>query len=204
MPSPSRARRLASSSANVSSNSWRCWAVVASVLAPNLQAFRRASSNVMRSILVSLNLSDGQALVEIGAEVSEQMDVIPEQVRVLQHRALQFAPSAYRRHAARQRHSELLCARAQRDAVLMPHIERVWRSNHQIYGADKVWQQLQREGFTVARCTVERLMRRLGLRDVVRGKGLSEFLCSRRLVDLLSIDFSSVFRPLPGRRRRPG
>lgn len=85
-------------------------------------------------------------------------------------RALQVAPSAYRRHAARQRHPELACARAQRDAALIPHIERIWRSNLQVYGADKVWHQLQREGVTVARCTVERLMRRLGLRGVVRGK----------------------------------
>ncbi|CAN7228510.1 IS3 family transposase [Pseudorhodoferax sp. LjRoot39] len=85
-------------------------------------------------------------------------------------RALQVAPSAYRRHAARQRHPELLCARAKRDAVLMPQIERVWQSNLRVYGADKVWHQLQREGVTVARCTVERLMRHMGLRGVMRGK----------------------------------
>ena len=87
-------------------------------------------------------------------------------------KALQVAPSAYRRHAARQRHPELLCARAKRDAVLMPQIERVWQSNLRVYGADKVWHQLQREGVTVARCTVERLMRRMGLRGVVRGKAV--------------------------------
>lgn len=52
----------------------------------------------------------------------------------------------------------------------MAHIERVWNDNLQVYGADKVWQQLKREGITVARCTVERLMRRLGLRGVMRGK----------------------------------
>ena len=85
-------------------------------------------------------------------------------------RALQVAPSAYRRHAAHQRHPELRSARAQRDATLIPHIERIWQSNLQVYGADKVWRQLQREGVAVARCTVERLMRRLGLRGVVRGK----------------------------------
>jgi transposase InsO family protein len=61
-------------------------------------------------------------------------------------------------------------ARAQRDDVLVEHIERVWRGNMQVYGARKVWRQLQREGITVARCTVERLMRRQGLRGVVRGK----------------------------------
>ena len=52
----------------------------------------------------------------------------------------------------------------------MTDIERVWQANLQVYGADKVWRQLQREGVTVARCTVERLMRRQGLRGVRRGK----------------------------------
>ncbi len=52
----------------------------------------------------------------------------------------------------------------------MPHIHRVWQANFQVYGADKVWRQLQREGIQVARCTVERLMRRLGLCGVRRGK----------------------------------
>jgi transposase InsO family protein len=56
------------------------------------------------------------------------------------------------------------------DEVLAPKIERVWRANMQVYGADKVWRQLAREGTTVARCTVERLMRRQGLRGVMRGK----------------------------------
>lgn len=50
------------------------------------------------------------------------------------------------------------------------HIRRVWQANFQVYGADTVWQQLQREGIQVARCTVERLMRRIGLRGAVRGK----------------------------------
>jgi len=52
----------------------------------------------------------------------------------------------------------------------VPHIERVWRANLQVYGADKVWRQLRREGHPVARCTVERLMRRQGIRGVIRGK----------------------------------
>jgi len=85
-------------------------------------------------------------------------------------RLLQIAPSAYRRHAARQRDAILLSSRVRRDQELMPHIERVWRANLRVYGADKVWRQLQREGHVVARCTVERLMRRMGLRGVVRGK----------------------------------
>ena len=54
--------------------------------------------------------------------------------------------------------------------MLMPQIQRVWHANLQVYGADKVWRQLRREGFAVARCTVERLMRRLQLQGVRRGK----------------------------------
>ena len=52
----------------------------------------------------------------------------------------------------------------------MPEIQRVWRANLQVYGADKVWRQLDREGIEAARCTVERLMRKHGLRGVMRGK----------------------------------
>jgi putative transposase len=83
---------------------------------------------------------------------------------------LQIAPSAYRRHAARSRDQALLSPRARRDVALMPLVEQVWNANLQVYGADKVWKQMNREGIEVARCTVERLMRRMGLRGVRRGK----------------------------------
>jgi transposase InsO family protein len=85
-------------------------------------------------------------------------------------KALQIAPSGYRRHAARQRDPALCSERERRDAQLMPEIHRVWRANLQVYGADKVWRQLARERISVARCTVERLMRRLGIQGVRRGK----------------------------------
>jgi transposase InsO family protein len=85
-------------------------------------------------------------------------------------RVLRVAPSGYRRHAAQKRNPSLRPARARRDDELMPQIERVWQANFQVYGADKVWKQLGREGMSVARCTVERLMRRQGLRGVMRGK----------------------------------
>jgi transposase InsO family protein len=85
-------------------------------------------------------------------------------------RAVQIAPSAYRRHAARVRNPGLCSRRRQRDLMLTPHIKRVWEVNLKVYGADKVWQQLNREGTTVARCTVERLMRQQGLQGVRRGK----------------------------------
>ena len=85
-------------------------------------------------------------------------------------KVLQIAPSGYWKYAAQQCTPALRSRRAQRDDVLVAHIERVWRANLQGYGADKVWRQLHREGHPVARCTVERLMRRHGLRGVVRGK----------------------------------
>ena len=86
--------------------------------------------------------------------------------------ALQIAPSAYWRHAARQRNPALLSARARRDAHLLPQVQRVYDQNLRVYGADKVWRQLGREGTAVARCTVERLMRLRGLQGVRRGKGV--------------------------------
>jgi putative transposase len=79
--------------------------------------------------------------------------------------ALRFAPSTY--YAAMTR---LPSARETRDEEVKPDIERVWEEHRRVYGADKVWAQLKREGRPVARCTVERLMRELGLRGVVRGK----------------------------------
>jgi transposase InsO family protein len=87
-------------------------------------------------------------------------------------KVLQFAPSAYRRHAARQRDPALISRRAQRDSELKRHVRRVWDNNMQVYGADKVWKQMNREGICVARCTVERLMRSMGLQGARRGKGV--------------------------------
>ncbi|TSJ91200.1 IS3 family transposase [Chitinimonas sp. BJB300] len=83
---------------------------------------------------------------------------------------LQMAPSAYWRYAARQKNPALLPERIRRDQALIPQIERVWQANMCVYGADKVWCQLKREGTVVARCTVERLMRFLGLHGARRGK----------------------------------
>ena len=85
-------------------------------------------------------------------------------------KVLQIAPSGYRRYAACQRNPSLRSVRTQHDDGLMPQIERVWQSNMQVYGVDKVWHQLNREGIDVARCTVERLMKRLGLAGARRGK----------------------------------
>ena len=78
-------------------------------------------------------------------------------------KVLPIAPSTYRLHAGRQRDPSLLPDRARRDLVLMAEIERVFETNYSVYGARKIWRQLRREGLDVARCTVERLMRDLGV-----------------------------------------
>jgi len=84
--------------------------------------------------------------------------------------ALPIAPSTYFAHAACRRDPDLRSARAKRDAALSPEIRRVHRENFEVYGVRKVWRQLRRERFDVARCTVARLMKRLGLKGVIRGK----------------------------------
>jgi len=83
---------------------------------------------------------------------------------------LPIAPSSYYEQKARQSDPSLLPERLVRDLVLREEIERVWKENRSVYGARKVWLQLKREGFEVARCTVERLMRQMGLRGAVRGR----------------------------------
>jgi putative transposase len=83
---------------------------------------------------------------------------------------LPIAPSTYFRHQEHQRTPDTRSARARRDDELRAAIQRIWDANHQVYGPRKVWKQLRREGYTVARCTVERLMRAMGLRGVSRGR----------------------------------
>lgn len=87
-------------------------------------------------------------------------------------KVLPIAPSTYHAHAARRADPSRRSARAVRDDGLVLDIERVWNENFQVYGVRKVWRQLRREGVAAARCTVARLMRRLGLQGVVRGKPL--------------------------------
>jgi len=84
---------------------------------------------------------------------------------------IEIAPSTYYEHKARQADPSRWPARELRDEELRVEIKRVWDQNHKVYGTRKVWVQLRREGFVVARCTVRRLMRQLGLRGAVRGKG---------------------------------
>lgn len=88
-------------------------------------------------------------------------------------RVLPIAPATYYAHRARARDPSLRPDREKRDEGLSAQVRRVWDENFQVYGAEKVWRQLRREGVDVARCTVERLMKALGLRGVVRGRAFT-------------------------------
>lgn len=115
--------------------------------------------------------------------------------RVLIQHGAPIAPSTY--YAARSR---LPSPRAVRDAQLKAEITRVWKENREVYGADKVWLELNRQGIQAARCTTERLMRQLGLQGVRRGKKVRTTVPGkdgRRAGDLLNRDFTA---PAPNRR----
>lgn len=85
-------------------------------------------------------------------------------------RVLPIAPSTYHERVAKRRDPALQSARIRRDEALRPEVLRVFAENFGVYGVRKVWRQMKREGFDVARCTVQRLMRDLGLQGVIRGK----------------------------------
>jgi transposase InsO family protein len=85
-------------------------------------------------------------------------------------RVLPIAPSTWHEHAARRADPCRLPARAKRDEVLKEEVRRVFDENFGVYGVRKVWRQMKREGFDIARCTVARLMKSMGLQGVIRGK----------------------------------
>ena len=108
---------------------------------------------------------------------------------------LPIAPSTYYEQKGREADPARQPARAQRDTQLRPEITRVWRANRRVYGAKKVWKQLHRERITVARCTVARLMRGLGLRGVVRGRRVKTTvpdLLADRPRDLVQRNFTAT------------
>jgi hypothetical protein len=92
---------------------------------------------------------------------------------------LPIAPSTYHDHVAKRADPSRLSDRAKRDLGLKTEIERVFAENFEVYGARKVWRQLNREGIAVARCTVERLMAGLGLQGVIRGKPIKTTIADR-------------------------
>lgn len=107
-------------------------------------------------------------------------------------RQLQIAPSTYYEIKARERDPRRLPARHRRDTELAEHIQRVWQENFCVYGARKTWKQLNRERIKVAHCTVRRLMRKLGLCGVRRGRAFKTTIADRnadRLPDLVQRQF---------------
>jgi transposase InsO family protein len=85
-------------------------------------------------------------------------------------KALPIAPSTYYEHKAQDADPDRRSPRRQRDTTLREAIKRVWEDNFSVYGVRKIWHQLKREGYDIARCTVERLMHDMGIHGVVRGK----------------------------------
>jgi len=108
---------------------------------------------------------------------------------------LPIAPSTYHEWKAREIDPSRLPERVLRDGRLREQIERVWKENFGVYGARKVWRQLKREGVDVARCTVERLMRQMGLQGAVRGRRYKKTTVvdetAHRPMDLVQRDFSA-------------
>ena len=94
-------------------------------------------------------------------------------------KVLPIAPSTYHAHVARRIDPGKQPARARRDAALRIEVRRVFEANFRVYGVRKVWRQLRREGFDVARCTVARLMRAMGLAGVIRGKPVRTTISDR-------------------------
>jgi transposase InsO family protein len=105
-----------------------------------------------------------------------------------------IAPSTYYAHKAWEADPTLRSPRAQRDEVLKAEVGRVWRENFEVYGARKVWRQLNREGHGVARCTVERLMEGMGLQGAIRGRKFRTTVSddtAARPLDLVERDFGA-------------
>ena len=108
---------------------------------------------------------------------------------------LPIAPSIYYECKAREANPGRLPARHQRDAWLEIEIRRVWEENFRVYGVRKVWRQLNREQIKVAKCAVERLMHKLGLQGVKRGKGYKTTIpddAAARPADLVNRNFTAT------------
>jgi putative transposase len=114
-------------------------------------------------------------------------------------RELPIAPSTYHVHTARRTDPSKAPPRARRDAALRGEVRRVWEENFRVYGVRKVWRQLGREGVCVARCTVARLMRQMGLQGIVRGKSVRTTISDKAApcpLDQVNRDFKA---PAPNR-----
>jgi putative transposase len=110
-------------------------------------------------------------------------------LEALKHTPVEIAPSTYYAKARSE------SARAARDRELVDKIERVHEDNYSVYGARKVWAELNRQGVDVARCTVERLMREIGLRGLMRDKSprtTRPAVETGRPADLVERDFTAT------------
>jgi putative transposase len=114
-------------------------------------------------------------------------------------KVLPIAPSTYHLNAAKRADPSRLSSRAKRDLLLKPEIKRVFKANYEVYGARKVWRQLQREGFDVARCTVVRLMRSLGLQGIIRGKPVRTTISNKTAPCPLDHVNRQFYAPAPNR-----
>ncbi|MCW8113876.1 IS3 family transposase [Yersinia intermedia] len=105
-------------------------------------------------------------------------------------RELDIAPSTYYWHQRHQRNPEKCSQREKCDAQISQEIKRAYEENYSVYGARKVWRQLLREDFSVARCTVERLMKTIGLRRGLHGKVIRTTISRKTAaVDLVNRQF---------------
>ncbi len=108
---------------------------------------------------------------------------------------IEIAPSTYYERKRQEREPDRRSVRVKRDEALMPEIRRVFDDNYKVYGVRKVWKQLKREGFVVAKCTVRRLMRQMGLHGATRGKAFTVTTIPDELLarpaDLVDRDFTA-------------
>lgn len=93
-------------------------------------------------------------------------------------RLLPIAPSTYYDNVAKRLDVDRLSVRARNDIAWKIEIRRVFEQNFRVYGVCKVWRQLKREGFDIARCTIARLMRSMGLQGIIRGKPIRTTISS--------------------------
>jgi transposase InsO family protein len=108
---------------------------------------------------------------------------------------LPIAPSTYYRHKGWENDPDSRPLRQKDDEQLCSEIGRVWKDNYEVYGARKIWRQLLREGIGVARCTIERLMKTMGLHGEVRGKAKRTTISSAkdyRPLDLVQRNFHAT------------
>jgi transposase InsO family protein len=108
---------------------------------------------------------------------------------------LPIAPATYYRHKAWKADPDSRPARQKTDEYFSAEVSRVWKANYEVYGAKKVWRQLLRDGIAVGRCTIERLMKAMGLQGAVRGKTKRTTISSdqdHRPLDLVQRNFTAI------------